>query len=130
MSRFWFIFFIKGVFKSLSSTYFVGVTNISCPSVGMKLLGGPVSTDQKLCRDFSFKRVSKTIVLTAAVSKLNDPQYELLLLCNCAGVGRLSYAHRTCFLDLLSKAQLQFDLALCTSLERIVTASGPGFGDC
>ena len=85
MSRFWFMFFIKGLFKS--SNYFEGVTILSCPIVGMKLLGGPVSTDQKIFRDFSFERVSKTIVLMAVVGKLNDPQYELLLLCNFAGLG-------------------------------------------
>lgn len=65
----------------------------------------------------------------ASVSKLHDPQCELLLLRYCAGVGRLFYSLRTCPLDFFGDAQVQFDLALCSSLEKIVTASGPGFGD-
>ena len=51
--------------------------NISRPCAGLKLLGGPVSTNQSFCRDFPLKRVSKTIELMAAVSKLHDPQCEL-----------------------------------------------------
>ncbi|GJV60519.1 hypothetical protein Tco_1466619 [Tanacetum coccineum] len=44
-----------------------------------------------------------------------------------AGVAKLSYALRTCsHVDLL-EAQVQFDHALRASLEKIVTASGPGF---
>ena len=74
------------------------------------------------------KRVSKTIELMAAVSKLHDPQCELLL-CNCTGVGRLSYVLRTCLSDLFGDAQIQFYLALRASLEKIVTALGLGFGD-
>ena len=44
-------------------------------------------------------------------------------------VGRLFYAMRTCPPDSFRGAQVQFDLALRASLEKIVTASGPGFGD-
>ena len=65
----------------------------------------------------------------AAVSKLRDPQCELILFQYCAGVGRLFYAPRTCPLDSFGDAQVQFDLALRDFLEKIVTASGPGFGD-
>jgi hypothetical protein len=64
-----------------------------------------------------------------AISKLNDPQCELLLLCNYAGVSKLSYALRTCSPLYLSEAQVQFDQSLRASLEKIVTTSGPGFGD-
>ncbi|XP_057547326.1 uncharacterized protein LOC130825888 [Amaranthus tricolor] len=103
--------------------------NISRPCVGVKLLGGPVSTDQSFCRGFSLKRVSKTIELMTTVSKLHDLQCELLLLRYCVGVGRLFYALRTCPSDWLGDTQVQFDLALCSSLEKIVTASEPGFGD-
>ena len=64
-----------------------------------------------------------------AISKFRDPQCELLLLRNCAGVGRLFYALKTYPSGLFGDAQVQFDLALRASLERIVTAWGPGFGD-
>ena len=103
--------------------------NISRPCVGVKLLGGPVSTDQSFCRGFSLKRVSKTIELMTTVSKLHDLQCELLLLRYCVGVGRLFYALRTCPSDWLGDAQVQFDLALRSSLEKIVTAFGSGFGE-
>ena len=86
-------------------------------------------TDQSLCRDFSLKRVSKTIELMATVSKLHDTQCELLLLRYYAGVGSLFNSLRTCFLDWFGDAQVQFGLALRSSLEKIVTASGSGFGD-
>ena len=103
--------------------------NISRPLNGVKLLGGSVSLDESFCRDLALKRVSKTISLMEAIHKLHDPQCELLLLRNCAGVAKLSYVLRTCSPLYLLEAQVQFDQALRTSLERIVTASGPGFGD-
>jgi hypothetical protein len=57
------------------------------------------------------------------------PQCELLLLRSCAGVAKLSYAFRTCSPLYLQEAQVRFDQSLRSSLEKIVTASGPGFGD-
>ena len=95
----------------------------------VKLLGGAVSTNRSFCLDFSLKRISKTMELMAVVSKLHDPQCELLLLRYCARVGSLFYALRTCPSDWIEDAQVQFDLALRSSLENIVTASEPGFGD-
>ena len=71
--------------------------NIARPLNGVKLLGGSVSLDESFYRDFASKRVSKTICLIEAINKLNDPQCELFLLRNCAGVSKLSYALRTCF---------------------------------
>jgi hypothetical protein len=103
--------------------------NIARPINGVKLLGGSVSLDEGFCRDLASKRVAKTIHLIEAINKLNDPQCELLLLRNCAGVSKLSYALRTCSPLHLSEAQAQFDQMLRASLEKIVTASGPGFGD-
>ena len=103
--------------------------NIARPLHGVKLLGGSVSLDDSFCRDLASKRVSKTISLMEAISKLNDPQCELLLLRNCAGVSKLSYALRTCSPLYLSEAQAHFDQTLRASLEKIVTTSGPGFGD-
>ncbi|GKC37770.1 hypothetical protein Tco_1050154 [Tanacetum coccineum] len=39
------------------------------------------------------------------------------------------FAMRTCPPRVFESAQLSFDMALCSALERIVTASGLGFGD-
>ncbi|GJU24063.1 hypothetical protein Tco_1162684 [Tanacetum coccineum] len=103
--------------------------NISRSLNGVKLLGGSVSLDEGFCWDLALKGVSKTISLMEAIHKLHDPQCELLLLRNCAGVAKLSYALRTCSPLYLLEAQVQFDHALRASLEKIVTASGPGFGD-
>ncbi|KAL5718570.1 hypothetical protein ACHQM5_011457 [Ranunculus cassubicifolius] len=103
--------------------------NIARPEHGVKLLGGPVSTDLNFCSNISMARVDKTIALMDAVSKLHDPQCELLLLRNCAGVSRLYFAMRTCSPRAFEKAQSKFDDALRISLQRIVTSSGPGFGE-
>ncbi|GJW36511.1 hypothetical protein Tco_0059431 [Tanacetum coccineum] len=103
--------------------------NISHPLNGVKFLGGSVSLDADFCLDLTLKRVSKTISSIEAIHKLHDPQCELLLLRNCAGVAKLSYALRTCSPLSLMEVQVQFDKALRTSLEKIVSTLGPGFGD-
>nr|GEW51665.1 putative reverse transcriptase domain-containing protein [Tanacetum cinerariifolium] len=103
--------------------------NIFGPLNGVKLLGDSVSLDEGFCRDLALKRVSKTISLMEAVYKLHDPQCELLLLCNCVGVAKLSYALRTCSTLSLLEAQVQFDQALLDYLKKVVIALGPGFGD-
>lgn len=103
--------------------------NISHPINGVKLLGGSVSLYDSFCRDLALKRVSKTITLMEAIQKLHDPQCELLILRSCVGVAKLSYTLRTCSPLYLQEAQVQFDQSLRTSLEKIVTASGPWFGD-
>ncbi|GKE26215.1 hypothetical protein Tco_1441599, partial [Tanacetum coccineum] len=59
----------------------------------------------------------------------NDPQCELLLIRACAGVSKLYFAMRTCSPRVFESTQLSFDMALRSALERIVTASRPGFGD-
>nr|GEV89797.1 hypothetical protein [Tanacetum cinerariifolium] len=74
------------------------------------------------------KRVAKTIGLMDVVAKINDPQCELLLLRSCMGISKLYFSMRTCPTHVFESAQHSFDVALRSSLERIVTASGPGFG--
>ncbi|GJR01946.1 hypothetical protein Tco_0524930 [Tanacetum coccineum] len=103
--------------------------NISRPLHGVKLLGGPVSVDVDFGSALVMKRVSKTIRLLDAVVKINDPQCELLLIRACAGVSKLYFTMRTCPPRVFESAQLSFDMALRSALERIVTASGSGFGD-
>ncbi|GKA62621.1 reverse transcriptase domain-containing protein [Tanacetum coccineum] len=103
--------------------------NISRPLHGVKLLGGPVSVDVDFGSALVMKRVSKTIGLLDAVAKINDPQCELLLIRACAGVSKLYFTMRTCPPRVFESAQLSFDMALRSALERIVTASGSGFGD-
>ncbi|GJV93972.1 putative reverse transcriptase domain-containing protein, partial [Tanacetum coccineum] len=103
--------------------------NIARPLHGVKLLGGPASVDFNFCNELVMKRVAKTIELMDAIAKINDPQCELLLLRSCAGISRLYFTMRTCPPRVFESAQQTFDVALRSSLERIVTASGPGFGD-
>nr|GEV32592.1 hypothetical protein [Tanacetum cinerariifolium] len=74
-------------------------------------------------------KVAKTIGLMDAIAKINDRQCELLLLRSCKGIDRLYFTMRTCPPRVFESAQRSFDVALCSSLERIVTAYGPGFGD-
>ncbi|GJT81213.1 zinc finger, CCHC-type containing protein [Tanacetum coccineum] len=103
--------------------------NIARPLHGVKLLGGPASVDFDFCNELVMKRVAKTIGLMDAIAKINDPQCELLLLRSCTGISRLYFTMRTCPPRVFESAQRSFDVALRSSLERIVTASGPGFGD-
>ncbi|GKA91141.1 hypothetical protein Tco_0813011 [Tanacetum coccineum] len=103
--------------------------NISRPLHGVKLLGGPVSVDVDFGSALVMKQVSKTIGLLNAVAKINDPQCELLLIRACAGVSKLYFTMRTCPPRVFKSAQLSFDMAFRSALERIVTDSGQGFGD-
>ncbi|GKD24580.1 retrovirus-related pol polyprotein from transposon TNT 1-94, partial [Tanacetum coccineum] len=104
--------------------------NISRPLHGVKLLGGPVSVDADFSSALVMKRVSKTIGLLDTVAKINDPQCELLLIRACAGISKLYFAMRTCPLVSLSRLNFLLTWLFVLPLERIVTASGPGFGDC
>ncbi|GJY06715.1 hypothetical protein Tco_0373769 [Tanacetum coccineum] len=103
--------------------------NIARPSHGVKLLGGLASVDFDFCNKIVMKRVAKTIGLMDAIAKINDPQCDLLLLRSCTGIFRLYFIMRTCPPRVFESAQRSFDVALRSSLERIVTASEPGFGD-
>ncbi|GKC64698.1 hypothetical protein Tco_1097296 [Tanacetum coccineum] len=104
-------------------------SNIARPTHGVKLLGGPVSVDFDFCSQLVMKRVAKTISLMEAVANIDDPQCELLLLRSYMGISKLYFSMRTCLPRFFESSQRSFDVALCSSLERIVTASGPGFGD-
>ncbi|GKC99133.1 hypothetical protein Tco_1169408 [Tanacetum coccineum] len=103
--------------------------NIARPFHGVKLLGGPASVDFDFCNELVMKRVAKTIGLMDDIAKINDPQCDLLLLHSCTGISRLYFTMRTCPPCVFESAQRSFDVALHSSLERIVTASGPGFSD-
>ncbi|XP_021765938.1 uncharacterized protein LOC110730443 [Chenopodium quinoa] len=103
--------------------------NIAQPLHGVKLLGGPTSSDSGFSGELVMQRVTKTIALMDKVAKLDDPQCELLLLRACTGVSKLYFALRTCPPSTFEATHRTFDEALRSSLERIVTALGPGFGD-
>nr|GEU31156.1 hypothetical protein [Tanacetum cinerariifolium] len=75
-------------------------SNISRPLHGVKFLGGLVSVDFDFSSELVMKRVYKTVGLMDVVAKINDP-----------------YSRRS------------FDLVFRSALERIVTASGPGFDE-
>jgi len=102
--------------------------DIARPTRGVKLLGGPVSLDLGFCKELSSKRVLKSIALMEAVNTLDDPQCELLLLRSCVGVSKLYFALRTCSPYVFEEAQICFDKGLRVALEKIITASGSGFG--
>nr|GEU99697.1 hypothetical protein [Tanacetum cinerariifolium] len=103
--------------------------DIARPLHGVKLLGGPASVDFDLCSELVMNRVAKTIEIMDAVARINDPQCELLLLRSCTGISRLYFTMRSCPPRVFKFVQHSFDMALRSSLERIVTASGPGFDD-
>nr|GEW53566.1 hypothetical protein [Tanacetum cinerariifolium]GEW73752.1 hypothetical protein [Tanacetum cinerariifolium] len=103
--------------------------NIARPLHGVKLLGGSASVDFDFYNELVMKRVAKTIGLMDAISKINDPQCELFLLRSCTGISKLYFTMRTCPPRLFESAQRSFNMALRSSLERIVTASGLGFDD-
>ncbi|GJW81944.1 hypothetical protein Tco_0145919 [Tanacetum coccineum] len=69
------------------------------------------------------------VLLMDTVARINDPQCELLLLRACVGISKLYFDMRTCSPRVFEMAQHAFDAALRSALERIVTASGLGFGD-
>ncbi|GJW44289.1 hypothetical protein Tco_0073088 [Tanacetum coccineum] len=103
--------------------------NISRPSHGVKLMGGPASVDFDFSSELVMKRVANSIKLMDDVAKINDPQCELLLLRSCVGVSKLYFAMCTCSHRVFQRIQRSFDAALQSSQERIETASGHGFGD-
>ncbi|XP_026384575.1 uncharacterized protein LOC113280132 [Papaver somniferum] len=72
-----------------ASTICVFPPDISRPEKGVKLLGAPVSLDAQFNADMVVKRVHKIVELIDAVEKHGDPQCELLLFRNLAGVSRL-----------------------------------------
>ncbi|GJU06641.1 hypothetical protein Tco_1123071 [Tanacetum coccineum] len=102
---------VFGQRKILEAGSKVFPSNIARPLHGVKLLGRPASVDFDFSSELVMKRVAKTIGIMDAVAKINDPQCQLLLLRACTGISRLYFIMRTC------------------SPRRIVTTSGPGFGD-
>nr|GEV26827.1 hypothetical protein [Tanacetum cinerariifolium] len=107
----------------------VFLPNIARPLHGAKLLGEPASVDFNFSSELVTKRVAKTIMLMDTIAKINDFQCKLLLLRACAGISKLYFAMCICSPQVFEMAQHSFDTALRSALERIITASGPGFGD-
>ncbi|XP_026378181.1 uncharacterized protein LOC113272583 [Papaver somniferum] len=97
-------------------------------SKGVKLLGGPVSLDLDFMSDMVLSRVNKTIQLMSAIKKLKDPQSEMLLLCNYAGVFRPYFSMRTTNPAALQQASDLFDDHLLKYLRLLITGDGAGFG--
>ncbi|GKC32385.1 hypothetical protein Tco_1039679 [Tanacetum coccineum] len=62
-------------------------------------------------------------------SNIARPSHDVKLLGGPASISKLYFSMCTCLPRVFESAQCSFDGALCSSLERIVTASGPGFGD-
>ncbi|GKD98224.1 hypothetical protein Tco_1382121 [Tanacetum coccineum] len=101
--------------KEDSRSRFAGVfsPNIAQLLHGVKLLGGPASADFDFSSELVMKRVTKSIELMDVVAKINDLQCELIL-----------------YVFVQDFKNYHVDpIALRSALERIVTASGPAFGD-
>nr|GEX95660.1 PAS domain-containing protein tyrosine kinase family protein [Tanacetum cinerariifolium] len=121
------------------STFFLSVTSLDMEGSRVNYKGwstlclasqcGPVSVNFDFSSELVLKRVSKTIGLMDAVTKINDPQCELLLLRACTWISKLYFVMRTCPPCVFESAQRSFDVALYSALERIVTAFGPKFDD-
>ncbi|KAK9732675.1 hypothetical protein RND81_04G014600 [Saponaria officinalis] len=102
---------------------------IARPLRGVKVLGGPVSVCPVFSSDLVVSRMTRTIELMDSIAMIDDPQSELLLIRACTGISKLYFALRTCSPAVFESARLTFDTSLRSHLERIVTVSGPGFGD-
>lgn len=87
-------------------------SNIGRVVGGVKILGGPVSTDAHFCHELVMSRVNKTVHLMNYVKKLKDPTCELLLLRNCIGVSKLHFTLRTTNPQVLQAANKHFDQQL------------------
>nr|GEU47681.1 hypothetical protein [Tanacetum cinerariifolium] len=96
-------------------------------STKLRLLGGPANVEFNFSSELVIKRVVKTIVLMDTIVKINDPQWELLLLRACVGISKLCFAMCTRSLWVFEMAQRCFDAALRSSLERIATTFRHGF---
>ncbi|XP_038698724.1 uncharacterized protein LOC119996235 [Tripterygium wilfordii] len=69
---------------------------IARPMCGVKVLGGPVSSDAVFCVQMLHMRVSKALVAMDLLDQLKDPQMELLLLRACVGMSKMVFALHTC----------------------------------
>ncbi|KAL8167568.1 LOW QUALITY PROTEIN: hypothetical protein V2J09_009067 [Rumex salicifolius] len=98
----------------------------SRPDRGVKLLGGVVSLDFEFVEGLAIKRVEKAVELMHILSKLRDPQSELLLLRSCMGIAKLPFGLHTCQPEWIREAIEIFDMGL---RENIVVYGGSFFGD-
>ncbi|KAF5801739.1 hypothetical protein HanXRQr2_Chr06g0251561 [Helianthus annuus] len=63
------------------------------------------------------------------LTKLGDPQSELLLLQSCMGIAKLFFGLKTCQPVHMKDAALFFDKGLREAIEELVVCGGPFFGD-
>ncbi|XP_026459245.1 uncharacterized protein LOC113359892 [Papaver somniferum] len=102
---------------------------ISSPNNGVKLLGGPVSLDDGFLKGLAIKRAEKAVELMQVLSKLRDPQSELLLLRACMGISKLLFGLRIFHPEYVMEAVDIFDKGLREVIEGIVVCGGPFFGE-
>ncbi|XP_026452060.1 uncharacterized protein LOC113352462 [Papaver somniferum] len=103
-------------------------SEIGRPDTGVRLLGGPVSLSDDFCSRIIQSRVDKTVHRMNCVKKLRDPQAELMLLRNCAGVSKLYFSMHTTRPQCMKTTQLQFDEQLIQFLQYLITSDGAWFG--
>lgn len=80
------------------------------------------------CSDIVLDRVKKTIQLMEVIHSLVDPQSELLLPRNCAGMSKLYFTMRTTAPRYLHEAQVIFDTHLFSYMRHLIVNDGPGYG--
>ncbi|XP_026454166.1 uncharacterized protein LOC113355509 [Papaver somniferum] len=102
---------------------------ISRPDNGVKLLGGVVSLDVEFVKELAIRRAEKAVNLMQVLSKLRDPQSELLLLRACMGISKLIFGLRICCPEYTTAAVDIFDRGLREVVEGIVVCGGPFFGE-
>jgi hypothetical protein len=96
---------------------------------GVVILGSAISLDYTFIEATVQERVSKCIKDLDLLSRLGDPQLELLLLRSCLGMIKLNYCWRTSLPGAITKPMMHFQQAIIASLRRIVVGNGPHFGD-
>ncbi|XP_076896048.1 uncharacterized protein LOC143548884 [Bidens hawaiensis] len=102
---------------------------IGRPELGVKLLGGAVSRDAGFISSLAITKASRAVELMRCLTRLHDPQCELLLLRTCMGVAKLLFGLRTCQPMFVKEAVSVFDKGLRAAIEDIVVCGGPFFGD-
>ncbi|KAL6533604.1 hypothetical protein OROHE_013437 [Orobanche hederae] len=104
-------------------------SGISRPGDGVKLLSDAVSLDDRFVKGLAVKRAEKAVDLMQVLSKLRDPQSELLLLRACMGISKLLFGLRIGCPEYTAEAVDIFDKGLREVVEGIMVCGGPFFGD-
>jgi hypothetical protein len=94
--------------------------------LGIDLLGAPISNNPAFCDSLVSKRIDKIQLSLAALSKLDDPQAQLILLRACAAWPKFNFITRVCDPALIHNSISRMDDLVYNFLELdLVGASIP-----